>query len=85
FRKIFRKNIAVMYPCWFVPLAAGVYLLWTRYSGRLLTIFAAFVVIAFILIPAISRFVGCRGCNLKSQCPWMTAESAADPSGSLQQ
>jgi len=78
FRKIFRTNIAIMYPCWLVPLVAGIYLLRVRYSGRLLAIFAAFVVIAFILIPAISRFVGCKGCNIKSQCPWMTSSSSAD-------
>jgi hypothetical protein len=71
FRKIFRKNISLMYPCWFIPLAAGVFLLYTRFSRSLLILFAAFVIVGFILIPAISRFVGCKGCTLKDQCPWM--------------
>ncbi len=77
FRKIFRKNIAVMYPCWFIPFGAGIYLLGTRFSKGALVIFAAFVVIAFILIPAISRLVGCKGCDLKNQCPWMAALPAS--------
>lgn len=77
FRKVFRKNIAVMYPCWFVPFAAGIYLLFVRFSKGTLIIFIAFAVVAFVLIPAISRFVGCKGCELKDQCPWMTPESAA--------
>jgi hypothetical protein len=85
FRKIFRKNIAVMYPCWLVPLAAGVYLLRVQYSEKLLAIFAAFVVVAFVLIPAISRFVGCRGCNLRNQCPWMTSKPSVGSSASLRQ
>lgn len=73
FRKIFRKNIAIMYPCWLVPLGAGVYLLYTRFSRDILLIFLAFIIVGFVLIPAISRFVGCKGCDLKEQCPWMTS------------
>jgi hypothetical protein len=80
FRKIFRKNIAIMYPCWFIPLGAGIYLLYARFSREILMIFAAFVIVGFVLIPAISRFVGCRGCDLKDQCPWMTSEAAGDSS-----
>jgi hypothetical protein len=77
FRKVFRKNILIMYPCWFIPFAAGIYLLCARFSKGVLIIFVAFAVIAFILIPVISRLVGCKGCTLKEQCPWMTSESAA--------
>ena len=71
FRRVFRKNIAIMYPCWFFPFAAGIYLLWTRFSNTVLAIFIAFIVFGFVLIPAISRFVGCKGCEIKDQCPWM--------------
>lgn len=81
FRRIFRKNIAIMYPCWFFPLAAGVYLLYARFSRMIVVLFAAFVVVGFILIPAISKFVGCKGCTLKTQCPWMTSETAGDAPG----
>ncbi len=75
FRKTFRKNIAIMYPCWFIPLGAGIYLLCDRFSRDILLLFVAFIFVGFILIPVISRLVGCRGCTLKDQCPWMTSDS----------
>jgi hypothetical protein len=78
FRRIFRKNIVIMFPCWFIPFGIGIYLLCTRYSKDILLLFSAFAIVGFILIPAISRFVGCRGCTLKDQCPWMTSNSKQD-------
>jgi hypothetical protein len=72
FRQIFRKNIAIMYPCWFLPLVAGTYLLCTRFSREIVAIFVAFIIVGFIIIPTVSRFVGCKGCDLKQQCPWMS-------------
>jgi hypothetical protein len=75
FRKVFRKNIAIMYPYWFIPLGSGIYLLCNRYSRDVLMIFVAFIIVSFLMIPAISRFVGCKGCNLKEQCPWMGSET----------
>jgi hypothetical protein len=75
FREAFRKNIFIMFPAWFVPLGAGIYLLYTGFSRDILITFGAFVAVGFILIPAISRFVGCRGCELKGQCPWMGSGS----------
>jgi hypothetical protein len=75
FRRVFRKNIAIMYPCWFIPLGAGIYLLYARFSADLLMIFVAFAIVGFVMIPAISRFVGCKGCDLKEQCPWMSSEN----------
>ncbi len=75
FRRIFRKNILVVFPAWFVPLGAGTYLLHARFSREALITFVAFVLVGFVLIPLISRFVGCKGCELKQQCPWMTSRS----------
>ena len=75
FRKVFRKNIAIMYPCWFLPFIAGIYLLCTEFSAFVLTILIAFSIIGFVLIPLISRFVGCKGCEIKDQCPWMKPAS----------
>lgn len=72
FREVFRKNITIMFPCWFVPLGAGAYLLHAKFSREILVIFVSFAVVGFILIPAIARFVGCKGCDLKKDCPWMT-------------
>jgi hypothetical protein len=28
--------------------------------------------VGFILIPAISKFVGCKSCEIKADCPWMS-------------
>jgi len=75
FRQKFRRNIAIVFPAWFIPFGAGLYLLYTRYSRDILITFVAFVIVGFILIPAISRFVGCKGCELKDQCPWMTSSA----------
>jgi hypothetical protein len=41
-------------------------------------LFIAFVIVGFVLIPAISRFVGCKGCEIKDQCPWMKPDSIGD-------
>jgi hypothetical protein len=72
FGKIFRKNIAIMYPSWFIPFAAGIYLLFTRFSAGIITVFSAFIIVGFLIIPMVSRFIGCKGCTLKEQCPWMS-------------
>jgi len=72
FKKVFKQNIVVMFPCWFVPFGAGIYLLMTDYSQNLFVLFLAFCIVGFALIPAISKYVGCKGCEIKDQCPWMT-------------
>lgn len=71
FREVFRKNIAVVYPCWFVPLAPGAYLLYQGLDLTVLGVLVAFCIVGFVLIPAIAKLVGCRGCEMKDQCPWM--------------
>ncbi len=75
FRKVFRKNIVIMFPCWFLPLGAGLYLLYNGSPRNFLPLFLAFVAVGFVLIPAISKFVGCKGCELRKDCPWMSAEA----------
>lgn len=72
FKRVFKRNIVVVFPCWFLPLAAGIYLLWTDYGRTLLFLVLAFCLVGFILIPAISKFVGCRSCDIKDQCPWVS-------------
>ena len=71
FKRAFKRNIGFMFPCWFAPLIGGAYLLWADPSRPLLGLFLAFGIVGFIVIPAIARFVGCRGCDIKDQCPWM--------------
>jgi len=75
FREVFRKNIIIMFPSWFIPLGVGIYLLFARFSQPTLMIFLVFLVVGFILIPAISRFVGCKGCDLQKECPWMASSN----------
>jgi len=71
FKKVFRRNITIQFPNWFVPLAVVIYLISTRYSKGNLYLAISFVIIGFVIIPAISKLVGCRNCKIKEDCPWM--------------
>ena len=71
FREVFRKNISIMFPCWLVPFVAGIYLLFTNYSIMVLILFVLFCIVGFVLIPSISKFVGCKDCEIKEDCPWV--------------
>ena len=77
FRRVFRQRIGIMFPAWFLPLGVGVHLLWSGFSWLPMGLLVGFCVVAFALIPAISRFVGCRGCEIRGECPWMTRPSDA--------
>jgi hypothetical protein len=72
FKKVFRHNIVILFPCWFVPLGVGIYQMLTKFSWALFILFLSFCLIGFVLIPAISKFVGCKSCNIKEDCPWMS-------------
>ena len=74
FGKTFRRNIAIMFPVWFVPLIGGAYLLLTAFSWPVAVLLAAFCIDGFAVIPGISIFVGCKGCETKD-CPWRPAPS----------
>jgi hypothetical protein len=71
FKKVFRRNIIFLFPSWFIPPVFGVMILINSYSLSLLIYLASFVVIGFILIPLISKLVGCKDCEIKEDCPWM--------------
>ncbi|MCX6329075.1 MAG: hypothetical protein NTZ85_06105 [Bacteroidia bacterium] len=71
FKKVFKQNIEVVFPNWFVPFAIAIYLLTTRYTNQILILTIAFSLIGFIIIPLISRLVGCKNCEIKEDCPWM--------------
>jgi hypothetical protein len=71
FKKVFRRNLPVVFPNWFVPFAVAVYLLLTRYSTEALLLTISFFLIGFVIIPLISKFVGCRNCEIKEDCLWM--------------
>lgn len=73
FRKVFRKNIAIQFPNWFIPVAVAIYLISTDYSKEILYLTISFALTGFVVIPGISKLVGCRNCEIKEDCPWMTA------------
>jgi hypothetical protein len=72
FRKVFRRNIAIQYPNWFIPAGVAVYLLLSDYSRSILYLTISFIIVGFIIIPLISKLVGCKNCEIKEDCPWMT-------------
>jgi len=71
FKKVFRQNILIVFPNWFVPAGIAGYLLINRFSLELLFLTISFSVIGFIIIPLISKLVGCKNCEIKEDCPWM--------------
>ncbi len=71
FKAVFRRNLSIMYPNWIVPFIAGVYLIWKVPGMLTIGLFIVWCVVAFAIIPAISKFVGCSDCEIKDQCPWM--------------
>jgi hypothetical protein len=73
FQKVFRRNLPIVFPNWFVPFGVAVFLLITGYSTRILILTVIFSIVGFIIIPLISKLVGCKNCEIKEDCPWMTA------------
>jgi hypothetical protein len=71
FKKVFRRNILIVFPNWFVPLGIATYLLIARFTKEILILTIIFSIVGFILIPAISKLVGCKNCEIKEDCPWM--------------
>ncbi|NJK97101.1 MAG: hypothetical protein HC905_21220 [Bacteroidales bacterium] len=71
FKKVFKRNIGIVFPNWFIPLAVIVYLILTDYSKGVLVLSVLFCVTGFILIPLISKLVGCKNCAIRNDCPWM--------------
>jgi hypothetical protein len=72
FKKAFKHNILIMFPNWFIPFFVGVYLLITNYSSKVLVLIIIFSTIGFLVIPLISKLAGCKNCEIKDDCPWMT-------------
>jgi hypothetical protein len=71
FKRVFRRNIVIVFPCWITPVVAGFYLVWTEFTWTVFYLLLSFCFVGFILIPAVSRFVGCKSCKIKNECPWM--------------
>lgn len=75
FKKVFRRNIIIQFPNWFVPLAFSIYLISSGYTQATLILTTSFVLIGFVIIPVVSKLVGCKNCEIKEDCPWMTIYS----------
>jgi len=71
FKRVFRRNITIVFPNWIIPLLIAIYLLAARYNNGILVLTISFSMIGFIVIPLISRLVGCKNCEIKEDCPWM--------------
>jgi len=72
FKKVFSRNLLIVFPNWFVPLGIATYLLVKFYTNGILILTLFFSIIGFIIIPLISKLVGCKNCEIKEDCPWMT-------------
>lgn len=73
FRKAFNSNIAIVFPYWLVPLIAGGYLLYTSYpdiSYFILAIYILALIDGFVIVPLVSKKVGCKKCPTRDECPW---------------
>ncbi len=78
FKKVFRRNLVIVFPNWFVPFGVALYLLLTHYTTYLLVLTIIFSVIGFIIIPFISKEVGCKNCEIRDDCPWMAINTKKD-------
>jgi hypothetical protein len=71
FKRVFKTNIGILFPCWFIPPAVGFFLLINDFSFLLLLYIILFSITGFLIIPLISKLVGCKTCEIKEECPWM--------------
>lgn len=74
FRSIFRRNITIMFPVWIVPLLVGIYLTIYQFTNIIFLTLILFCIDGFVIIPSISRLVGCRDCEIKDDCPWISGK-----------
>ncbi len=68
----FRRNIVILYPCWFVPPIVGLYQLISACSVPMLVALIAFALDAFVILPLASKGHGCTDCAMAAECPRMT-------------
>lgn len=71
FKRVFKRNIWIVVPNWFIPFTIAIYLLITKYTAEILILTISFSLVGFVIIPVISKLVGCKNCEIKEDCPWM--------------
>jgi hypothetical protein len=63
----FRRNVVLLFPGWFVPPIAGVYLLYKDMSWLVATVMVVFLLVGFVILPRDSQRY-CEGCENEG-CP----------------
>ena len=43
-----------------------------HFDPTLLVLLVTFCLLGFVVIPLIAKLVGCRGCEIRQDCPWMS-------------
>lgn len=66
----FRRYVGVLFPAWFAPPLAGLYALLTRFSWGLVAALALFCLVAFVILPYLSKEHSCKECENAPNCPW---------------
>jgi hypothetical protein len=78
FKKAFRRNISMVIPYWVVPLIVGLYLLYDKYPEIPMFLIGILIVTyinGFVLMPMVSKLVGCKDCPQRDNCPWADDKS----------
>ena len=76
FKTAFKKYIVVVFPTWFVPVFAGIYIFINNYSFGFILEMVFFCLMAFVIIPLFSKFVTCKSCRARNNCPWIKGASS---------
>lgn len=77
FKQAFNRNIGITFGYWLVPLFAGGYLLYMHYPdipNLLLFMFIITLIDGFVMVPLVSRLVGCKKCPTREDCPWIAED-----------
>jgi hypothetical protein len=69
FPRAFRRNVTLMYPCWFIPLILGIGRLARSFTWARLGLLGAFSLIAFVVLPLASDRGECATCAMRASCP----------------
>ena len=64
----YKRSIVAMFPAWFLPPVAGLYLLVARFSWPAAILTALFCLHGFLLLPYISSQHNCKYCD-NTDCP----------------
>lgn len=74
FASQFRRTIVVMFPAWFSPPVAGLYVLISDFSWSAVVTVFLFCLVGFWILPKTSRR-RCEQCENAEECPWGKGKS----------